>query len=147
MHEHGTLQDLLDAARSGTTSAMNVLDLPLGASAVDVPPNFRDLATETYSVSFVKSIVKILDVSNSLSWGTGSTKDALSWFHIDDEGLGTSVMVLAGGKFWVLADRIRVDIHHDEMSSTKAFRQWKVRDIDPEKWALEAVHLPPKSVL
>lgn len=147
MHVNGTLQDLLDATSSGATSAMNVLDLPLGLSPVDVPPNFLDLATETFSAPFVKNIVDIQDASNSLSWGTASTKNALSWFHVDDEGFATSVRVLTGGKLWVLADKIRKDLRRDEMSSTEVFKTWNVRDIDGEQWTLEAVHLRPRSNL
>lgn len=145
MIEHRPLQDLLSDVNS--TVARNVLDLPLGDSSVAIPPMFGDISTDTYSTPYVKDLVKIRNLRDDLSWGTGGTKNALSWFHNDDEGFGTAVFVQAGGKMWVLADRKRDDPLQDEMADINVFDSWHVRDIDPDVWSVEAVYLRPNSVL
>lgn len=146
MIEPGTLQDLLDSVQANSTVARNVLDLPLGKSAVPIPPMFADISTDAYSVPYVKHLVKVLDLRDVLSWGTAATIDALSWFHVDDDGFGTAVYVLAGGKWWVLAERLPGNVK-DDMSDIRAFNGWGVRNIDPKLWTLEAVLLRPNSVL
>lgn len=145
MIQYRPLKDLLDDPDS--TVARNVLDLPLGQSSVAFPPMFSDISTDTYSAPYVKDLVKFVDLRNDMNWGTGGTKNALSWFHNDDEGLGTSVFVQAGAKMWVVADRKRENVFEDEMGDINVFEDWKVRDIDPDKWNVEAILLVPNSVL
>lgn len=143
----GTLQELLDNVQENSPVALNVLDLPLGDAAVPIPPMFTDLATDAYSTPCVKDLVKIWDLRDTLSWGTAATKNAVSWFHIEDDGFATAVSVQAGSKWWVLADRIRDDPRSDDMRDTKAFDGWKVRHIDGKRWRLEGVLLVPHSTL
>lgn len=147
MLERGTLQDLIDYVQDNSPVSLNVLDLPQGRSAVDIPPMFADLATDTYTVPYVKKLVKLRDLRDVLSWATAATNGAVSWFHVDDDGFCTVVFVQAGAKWWVLADRIQEDPLHDDMGDIGAFDGWGVRDIDAERWTLEVVHLQPKSVL
>lgn len=145
MIQYRPLRDLLDDPDS--TVARNVLDLSLGLSSVVQPPMFSDISTDTYSAPYVKDLVKFVDLRNDTNWGTGGTKNALSWFHKDDEGLATSVFVQAGSKMWVVADRKRKNVLQDEMDNVNVFKDWKVKDIDPADWSVEAIHLRPNSVL
>lgn len=147
MLKRGTLQDLIDHVQADSAVALNVLDLPQGRSAVPIPPMFADISTDAYTVPYVKKLVKVRDLRDALSWATAGTDGAVSWFHIDDDGFCTVVFVQAGGKWWVLADRIQDDPLRDDMGDIGAFDGWGVRDIDAKRWTLEAVHLQPKSVL
>jgi hypothetical protein len=36
-------------------------------------------------------------------WGTATTQDTVTFFHEDDGGEGTSIKIMAGCKFWVIA--------------------------------------------
>lgn len=145
MIEHHPLQDLLDDVNSPV--ARNVLDLPLGKSSVAIPPMFSDISTDTHSAAYVDNLVKILDLRDDMSWGTAATQNALSWFHNDDEGFGTAVFPQSGGKWWVLADRKRKNVLQDEMGDINIFNDWRVRDINPDLWDVEALYLPPHCVL
>lgn len=147
MLQLGTLQSLLDHVRSKSTVAHNVLDLPMGKSPVPEPTMFQHIATDAHSGPYVKALTKPKDLRNTTKWGTGSTEGALSWAHVDDYGFGTYVGVQAGGKWWVLAERLQQDRHRDEMGDISVFNGWRVRNIDPKLWTLEAVYLQPGSVL
>lgn len=143
----GTLQTLLDHVEAKSNVALNVLDLPLGKSTVPIPPMFQDIASDAYSIPYVQDLMNVTDLRDILSWGTAATQKALSWFHVDDDGFATAVYVLSGGKWWVLAERVQDDRLHEEMGDTGAFNKWEVRDIDGQRWNLEAIYLHPGSVL
>lgn len=147
MLQPGTLQHLLDNVAAKSPVALNVLELPLGRSAVSIPPMFTDIATDAYSIPYVKHLVRIMDLRDVLSWGTAGTANALSWAHIDAAGFATAVSVQTGAKLWVMADSIRKDPLSDDMGHTGAFNGWGVRNVDPQLWKLEAILLRPNSVL
>lgn len=67
MLEVGTLQYLLDQVRVKSPVAHNVLDLPVGKSAVVIPPMFQDVSTDAYSVPYVKDLVRVGDLWDILS--------------------------------------------------------------------------------
>lgn len=126
---------------------MNVLDLPLGKVPVAIPPGYIDVATDAYSINLVKSLVKIEDMSDTTSWGTAATPNAVSWFHCDDAGFGSAIWVQSGGKWWVMARRKNVDPLSDEMSDIKTFLGWNVEEIEEADWEVEAVYLQGHCVL
>lgn len=143
----GKLRDLLRNVEENSPVAMNVLDLPLGRATVPVPPLYLDVATDAYCVNLVKHLIEIVDTGDATCWGTAGTVDALSWGHIDDVGLSTSVSVQAGSKYWVLARRKNANPRADEMSDFRTFDGWKVDDIDKTTWDVEAIHLNSRCVL
>lgn len=145
MLEKLPLRTLLDHVREKSPVALNVLDLPLGKVVVAIPPGFRDLSADAYSVNLVSRLAKLEDMSDTTSWGTASTQNALSWFHCDDLGLATSVWVQTGGKWWVLARQ--KDGLAEEMSDVATLVEWDVEKIDAKTWEAEAVHLEPNCVL
>lgn len=147
MLEAGKLRDLLDRSTSGSHVAMNCLDLPIGHASAPIPPLYTEIASDTYAVNIIKHLMKIHDMADVKSWATASTINACSWMHTDDLGLSTVIWVQAGGKWWVLARRIKDDPRWDEMSQTTTFEDWKVADIDGSLWELEAVYLKPDCVL
>lgn len=147
MIEKGTLRDLLDSVRDKSPVALNVLDLPLGKTSVPIPPSYIDVATDAHSLNLVKRLVDLRDMSDVTSWGTAGTPDALSWYHIDDDGFSTVVWVQTGGKWWVLARKRNADPLNDEMRDIATFRDWRVDDIDEDHWDAEAVHLESHCVL
>lgn len=143
----GRLRDLLRDGGEGPSVAKNVLDLPLGYATVAVPPLFQDISTDSHTYNIVKHLLKIRNLADVKCWGTGSTRDALSWFHFDDEGFLTVVWVQAGSKYWVLANRLKEDHRWDEMSNIDTLRGWDVSTIDEDHWELEAVQLDSSCVL
>lgn len=147
MLQDSTLRDLLNHGEDDSAVAMNCLDLPLGKVTVTIPPCFIDVASDAHSVNLVKKLTPLRDMRDVTSWGTASTKNAVSWPHCDNEGFGTSVSVQAGSKWWALAKFKGLGPFEDEMRDIRTFRDWNVRDLDESKWELEAVHLQPGCVL
>lgn len=139
MLEDGTLQDLLDAVDEGLPYALNCLELPLGGKWAPTPPRFADFTTETYARPLVRELIYVKDMGNTLSWATAATRNAVSWPHIDDDGFGTTVMVQAGKKIWIMLRLKERD--EEETGTTEAFRTWTVDKIDEISYEAEGVHL------
>lgn len=146
MLERVPLRELLRHADTDSPVAINALDFPLGDVAVQFPPSYPDIATSAYSANQVKGLVPPTDMRHVTSWGTAATANAVSWFHIDDDGFGTAVTVQAGKKWWILARR-KGSRSADDMSDAATFRGWLVDDIDGNVWEWEAVCLDPTVAL
>lgn len=145
MLEKGSLRELL--LHGDSPVAINTLDLPLGHVPVPFPASFTNLASDAHSVNLVKRLLELIDLSNVTSWATGSTVDATSWAHIDDDGFATSVSVQVGGKWWVLLRKKNQDPREDEMRDVSTFEGWHPDKVDDVNWEAEAVHLEPHCVL
>lgn len=147
MHVIAPLKTLLYHDSQESAVALNVLDLPLGRANIPVPPKFNDLASDAYCANSAGMLLALKDLSDSTSWGTAATRNAVSWFHIDDDGFCTAVSVQAGDKLWVLA-RLKEHLRgRDEFSNMGVFAKWDVDSIDVDVWDLEAVHLDPTCAL
>lgn len=147
MLEVRPLRELLSHSQSDSPVAVNALDFPLGGVSVPVPPSYLDIATDAYSGTRVKHLVDSMDMQDVTSWGTAATANAVSWFHIDDDGFGTAVSVQAGKKWWVLARKKNNNPRANEMEDVSTFYRWDVHDIDGNVWELEAICLDPSVVL
>lgn len=154
MLRKGKLRDLLSSEDEESGIAKNVLDLPLGQVPVPIPPRFSDISTDTYTHHRVNHLARLPDMRDVTSWGTAATRNAVSWFHCDDEGFSTSIWVLTGGKWWVIARRKKTgddpkwdDPKWDAMSDVQTLNTWDVHEIDEDLWDLEAVYLESDSVL
>lgn len=147
MLRKGPLRDMLKHTQSDSPVAINALDLPLGDITVPIPPSFQDMASDAHSGPRIKHLMDLIDMKNVTSWGTAATANALSWFHIDDDGFATCVSVQAGMKWWVLARKKDRNPRADEMGSISTFFRWTVEDIDGQVWELEAVLLDPTVAL
>lgn len=132
MTKRGTLRELWQKREADGPVAMNVLDLPQGDSLhAAVPPKYLDVASETWAKNVAERLlISVKDAKHALLWATASTRNAISWPHADDDGLGTIVWVQAGGKYWVLARRRDSFSAVDEMSRTTVFQDWDIKDID-----------------
>lgn len=147
MNIRAPFKTLLAHVQTESAAALNALDLPLGHANVPVPPKFHDLASEAYCANSARELVHVKDLSESTSWATAATTNALSWCHADDEGFGTSVYVQAGHKIWVVARRRDRVAGRDEMADVRVFDGWSVDTLDPKIWEVEAVYLDGRCVL
>ncbi|KAF7977677.1 hypothetical protein HWV62_2914 [Athelia sp. TMB] len=147
MNVRAPFKTLLTHIGTTSTVALNVLDLPLGHANVPVPPKLHDLASEAYCANSARELVHVKDLSESTSWATAATKNALSWLHADDDGFATSVYVQAGHKIWVVARRKDRQGSRDEMANIDVFATWEPDKVDPKLWDLEAVYLDSRCVL
>jgi len=87
--------------------------------------------------------------SDDVVWATASTQDSNSWMHIDDHGFATSVKVITGLKYWVLASGKQDEngqFTNGDLGSIRAFMGWEP-DVAHGAWDLEGVLLGPGDIL
>jgi hypothetical protein len=77
-------------------------------------------------------------------WGLAATAGAMSYFHIDANGLATWIDVKTGSKYWILA-KPKKPLNFAAISLfTDRYDQ---EAVNQDKWDLEAVLLLPGSRL
>jgi hypothetical protein len=89
--------------------------------------------------------------TDDTTWRTAALKHAVSWPHIDDEGFGTVVTNVVGGKYWVVA-KPRQDAPpgslHGNMGTVKVFGDTlRPTSANGEIYEHEGVLLTPGTVL
>lgn len=147
-----TLRQMLDVAETPESRiVLNLLDCPMGGLALDHPPNFAKLASDNRASALTKGehLVGKKHQNDDLSWATAAHRFAISWTHIDDEGLGTGVKVEAGEKWWALGHLIKLLAGAEgDMGSIHAYgKSYKPQTARSEIYAYEAVLLKPGTVL
>jgi hypothetical protein len=92
--------------------------------------------------------------SDDMQWGTAATKNATSWLHLDDYGLGTVIQNMAGKKYWVVArpkDNQYPALNRNaygDLSSWNAFAPgWDTSQPGDKYWDFEGVVLEPGDIL
>ena len=134
---HGSLLQLMESHK-GKGNILNALDLsmPLG----NEPPYGISADREAFRCTLDGQLCrkKVLYPSSDMSWGLAATSGAISYFHIDADGFMTWVVVKAGSKYWIMA-RPKDD--------TLSAYDLHPRELDPDKWALEAVLLQAGDLL
>lgn len=78
-------------------------------------------------------------------WGLVALAGAISWIHLDSNGLGTYIDPQAGKKWWIVLKRKGKDRVFESCSDAKAFfsGDYDVDEADVESWDFEAVVLAP----
>jgi hypothetical protein len=76
-------------------------------------------------------------------WATAATKHAVSWFHLDDHGLGTVIHIETGSKFWVIG---RPKAGHEQKAyknfgAAESFSKWEPESAGTDFWDHEGVVL------
>jgi hypothetical protein len=64
------------------------------------------------------------NLSDETNWAIAGTRGATSMTHIDDDGFGTAVRVMAGSKYWVVMrsrEPSDSDDHSGDLKSFKGF--------------------------
>jgi hypothetical protein len=79
-------------------------------------------------------------------WGLAATTGALSWIHLDSNGLGTYIDLRAGKKVWIVLKRKGDNFRNFESCSDAEPFFSGVHNVDEPNvkyWDLEAVVLAP----
>jgi hypothetical protein len=92
--------------------------------------------------------------TDAMLWGTAATKNATSWLHIEDYGLGTIIKLMAGKTYWVIARPKREQITNEhrnmpgDFKSSYAFPdKWNTTLPGEQFWDYEGVVLEPGDTL
>jgi hypothetical protein len=87
--------------------------------------------------------------SDQVVWATASTRDSISSMHLDGSGFATSIKVIMGLKYWVLASSRRNEdgkILEGDLGSVMAFKDFSP-DVCHSLWEFEGVLLGPGDIL
>lgn len=155
MLSHGTLQDMLEVAKNpNSTFVLNLLDCPMaGVQQGELPPRFRALASDAKALAETKAepLISTDKFTDELFWATATTRGALSWIHVDDEGFAMVVQVMTGSKLWVVLRERRdrdPDFHDADMGSVDAYtKDWEPYSARAGEFEHEGVLLTSSSVL
>jgi hypothetical protein len=141
----GSLADLLTHASMQDGRALNVLDFKIVTSP---PPDAR-IASD----AIVWNQTHGMPVFNKdydypfreFRWGLAATKGAQHTWHIDADGVATSVQVRTGGKWWVVASP-------EKGADCYSLGTTDIAQYDPTvgkmgEWIVEAIHLQPGTQL
>ena len=88
---------------------------------------------------------------NDVKWGITGGQNALSWPHVDANGLATAVTVTTGAKYWVVMKERRnlgVEPKLGNLGSMHAFpKSWHPSNFQKGLHEYEAVHLTAGTTL
>jgi hypothetical protein len=144
-HAHGTLLDLLKSHNSGSRGKiLNALDFPMPWMGQFPVSYATDVAAFNATVDMPMCNRNILYPASSMHWGLGATQGAHHLWHIDCDGFGTAIHVLAGFKLWIVG---RPLLGFDFSNISQYLQDWDINDLNENKLEMEAVLLPPGSTL
>jgi len=121
---------------------LNALDFPLPTSNFSPDTLSIDLQawTATERLPFCNKETASFPAQH-LQWGLFATYGALHYGHIDLDGFCTTVDILVGGKYWIVAHpQKREDYGKTELYCDK---MWCMERPDPDIWCFEAILLEP----
>ena len=138
---------MLESTTAGSQSkALNGLSFPFTApyrrSCFDDNPSAscRAAWNNTHGSLFRQDEATPL---GEVHWGLAATEGAMTLWHIDSDGLGTTVDVRAGEKLWFIGSDERKKFNHIGVFLSKKFEL----DAPPRGFSTEAILLTPKTRL
>ena len=109
---HGTLQEIhtmMTGYGNEDCPPLNAISLPSNKRNLHIPCQYGSIASyevaRSHLPSTYKTMFEVPDVRSHMKWSLIGGKGSISPFHIDSEGFGTSIMVLEGNKYWIVATR------------------------------------------
>jgi hypothetical protein len=137
----GSTTDLLRSAESPKGKALNALDFPF----VDVGHPSTSLASDV--VAWNEMLERMESVEYPTRWGLAATAGAYDRFHVAPNGLGTTIEVKTGAKWWVVARPQKLPQFAKLARVSELVNI--VGDIDqlPKDWILEAILLTKGTAL
>ena len=138
----GTVADILKASQSPDSKILNGLSFQDPWAGIR-RSSFSSDAHALCTVYNQEGWIKRAPSTEHLRWNLAATKDAFHPWHIDSDGYGTFVNVMAGSKWWIVA-RPRSPLNVDIFNTTSAFMP---DDESVDKVDVEAILLQPGSEL
>lgn len=135
----GRVADILEASQSPDSKILNGLSFknPLaGIERTSFSSDAHALGSVCYQEGWTKRGVPL----DHLRWSLAATKDAFHVWHIDSDGYGTFIKVVAGSKWWFVG-RPKDGLNFDIFNTTSAFIE------DLSRFDVEAILLQPGSEL
>ncbi len=155
-HHQGTLREfheLTSTLSSEDCPPLNAISLPVHPRNLYIPCQFGSLASNEVAQSRVppqyETAFQVSDVKSKMEWCLIGGRGAISPFHMDSDGHGTVVVVLKGGKYWILPTRLA---DTDTLSSFESLGPgWNPYYVNEgenvNRFRFEAVHLQKGDML
>jgi len=100
---HGTIRQLLDASRDPHGKVLNALSIPFFTTRHEDLDFAADQAAWKSTMGTAGCDTLELPPTTHIRWGLAGLKGAISFWHLDSDGLGTFIDVRAGEKLWFRA--------------------------------------------
>lgn len=155
-HHQGTLREfhaMTTALSAEECPPLNAISLPVHPRNLFIPCQYGSLASHEVAQSRVppayETTFQVSGTKALMEWCLVGGRGAISPFHIDSDGLGSAVVVLEGGKYWILATRLKDE---EIISSANSLGPgWNPYFVDEGKniddFRFEAVHLQKGDML
>jgi hypothetical protein len=144
----GTLRSLLSSSQKNG-NILNALFFPMPEEGMGLFP----FSTDSTAWKCTKGAAGFEQEASpplaDFRWGLAATAGALSWWHVDSNGLGTYVDTKAGLKWWIVGRRKGHGHGFESISEVDTFcdEEYEFDEPNTEKWDVEAVILPPRTRL
>ena len=154
-HHQGTLREFHEITKKLAEDCppLNAISLPGHRRNLFVPPQFGSLASHEVAQSRVPSEYdtkfQVPELKSHLEWSLIGARGSVSPFHVDPEGLNTVVVVLEGGKYWILMTEMGDDLPICSIDSLGAsWNPYFVNEGDNvDRFRFEGVHLQKGDML
>jgi hypothetical protein len=147
----GLVSDILDNARNPEGKILNAIDFPACFPTWDDSKANSSYATDVVAWDYLRGKPYCGNFTNPyptahMRWGLAGTANALTFKHIDSDGLATYVRVITGKKAWGTLQESR----EHQLSSVDFFLDEKflLDEIDERStFGLEVIALRPGDTL
>jgi hypothetical protein len=132
----------------------NVLTVPIW-NGINANHLHRNLATNEQAWQDTRDLPGLQTInfpSDAMVWATAATRNATTWGHIDDHGMGTVVKIMTGRKYWVIfrpkVDGTKPAVARGDFGSSKAFiDHWVPTSAGDSVWDHEGILLQAGDIL
>ena len=139
-YRRGTTKEILDCHLSGGR-ILNALDFPMGKA--DNTPQY--ISSDEVAFFQAEDNQRRSYPVAEMRWGIAATAGSYHTWHIDSDGFGTYINVVAGYKWWVLAKPKESKHHFDEIDLY--LKNYDAELTNDTKWDTEGILLLPGSLL
>src|SRR5882757_4231094 len=155
-HHQGTLREFYEITSTLSSEdcpPLNAISLPVHPRTLYIPCQFGSLASHEVAQSRVppqyETTFGVSGVKSKMEWCLIGGQGAVSPFHMDSDGHGTALIVLKGGKYWILPTRLT---DTDTLSSFESLGPgWNPYYVNEgenvNRFRFEAVHLQKGNML
>jgi len=155
-HHQGTLRELhnlTEILSKDECPPLNAISLPAYRRNLYIPPQIGSVASHEVAQSRLPSEYEVAfgipDLKPQMEWSLIGSSGAVSPLHMDSEGLGTTIVVLGGSKYWILVTRFGEEemvCSVDSLGPT--WNPYFVNDGDnADRFRFEGVHLKKGDML
>lgn len=140
---HATLEDILEATEGPNNKILNALSIPMPEKGYLY--SHYSSESEAWRETQGQPMCKINDLAfpaQDVRWGIAGTTGALHGGHIDSDGFGTFIDIVAGSKIWIIGYPKGHKSTQNPFTDPFLFQDFDGAIANEDKWDLHAIFLP-----